>query len=153
MCSSMRRKVLLARSIDATWRSRGIEQRKMLLYINGIMAGHNERADNFEERPIAPLSGKPMMVTGISARDRVLDGDAIYRRYQSGSAQGKRGHRGRSRPIAGAGVRRAAELKRNSSDAAYECSFTREKRRGVDTPGADRILLRLPDGDDARASI
>jgi hypothetical protein len=111
--------------LAVTWDRPG---REMQVYVNGMMAGHNLRADGFENAGPELHLGNPMFVLrDFRLEPRVAAADEIARRYRQDrpaeNAVTEADFRAMLAPAFGAPL----ELRRDASwRSAYECSFRRE---------------------------
>lgn len=130
-------KILLRRGywyhLALTWDRPG---ETMVVYVNGMMVGHNLRAGGFEEPGAELQLGNPMFVlSDLQLEPRAVDAAEIDRRYRSKrpaeNTVTEADFRAMLVPAFGAPL----DLRRDASwRSAYECSFTRAGE------GADWLL-------------
>lgn len=103
--------------------------RSLVIYLNGMMAGHNPQADNFEEAAPQLFLGNPMMVLReLHLENRVLSGDEIRASYRRERLPDNDLPDSEFRKMLTPAFQAPLDLKRDAEwKSAYECSFSHPK--------------------------
>ena len=124
--------------------------KRLVIYLNGMMAGHNEQAENFDEAGPALFVGNPMMVLReLLLEDRALSVEEIRAAYQAARPAENDRIDAEFRAMLEPRFLPPLDLRRDAAwRLVYECAFTRESdlrewtRQGPSAQYLDRFRLQ-----------